>query len=99
MRIPLRAAVLVVRRLETALARPALFCDRMPPSRLQRRRERVLAWLGWGGEVVVADYLRRNELPRHGGIVLQRWTGSSAGPIGSGARVGHARTWPKAGVW
>ena len=46
MRLSLSAVAKVVRRLEDQLARPALYNDRMPPSRVRSRYNRVLGWLG-----------------------------------------------------
>lgn len=60
----------VTKRLFDLAARPALFNDRMPQSRIRARLNRVLAWGGPALQHVTADYIRRREVPERG---RKRW--------------------------
>lgn len=70
-----RTVVLVAKRLVELAERPPLFHDRITPAIIARRLDRVLDWLGTGGRIVVADYLRRREVPPPG---KRRWSHQDA---------------------
>lgn len=68
-----QTVVRVVDRLQRLRKRPALFNDRMPPSRIAVRYETVMRWLDPSACAVVSDCLLRREVPMPGKGKWQRW--------------------------
>lgn len=81
-----RTIVLVTGRLVDLASMPAVFDDRMPPARVVRRLNRVLAWLGTSGRVIASHHIRRLEVPPPG---KRKW---ARGGFVSVADMGKAET-------
>lgn len=83
MQFDTRTIVLVVGRLTDLASVPCLFNDRMPPSNVIARLDRVLDWLGPGGRMVACDYIRRREIPKPG---KRQWSRGdyARGPVVAG---------------
>lgn len=61
-----RTMVLVVGRLIDLASKPRLFDDHMTFSKVVRRLDRVLDWMGSSGRIVASDHIRRREVPPPG---------------------------------
>lgn len=72
MTLDTRTIVLVVWRLVDLRGMPRLFDDRMTPSMVGCRMERVLDWLGPSGRIIASDYIHRREVPPSGKRKWQR---------------------------
>lgn len=66
MKFDMRTVVLVTRRLIMLTENPPLFHERVTPATIARRLDRVVAWIGGSRGVIVAEYLRRGEVPPAG---------------------------------
>lgn len=66
MKFDTRTIVLVTARLVKLAEKPPLFNEHMTPARIARRLDRVLDWLGTGGRVITAEYIRCREVPKPG---------------------------------
>jgi hypothetical protein len=83
MKLDLRTAVLIRRRLEEA-AVPLLFHESKRPAwetaRQAARIKRIMGWLGSGGRLITAEYIHKNNLPDVGQGTLTRWGGYAFRP-------------------
>jgi len=79
MKLDLRTAVLIRRRLEEA-AVPLLFHESKRPAGQAARIKRIMAWLGSGGRLITAEYIHKNNLPDVGQGTLTRWGGYAFRP-------------------